>query len=363
MPELGQNIQYTDPSQTGYYNQEETQQVKYPSQPQHVPLARQKVSPAKSPAKIKVTRARPLETPPGTPAQYQSKAQPTYTIEYTKPNPFADPLLISPYKKQTTSTALSNPVTVQKPMQISKRLDRAPTTVQRNVTIKYNQPDPDSLVQPQPISGLTTKQMPQPVTGPSTKQYLTSTTDPTTTPLAITIKYNQPGPAITGGQTVTKSLMISPPNPAPPTQFSPVDPNRAVLESRGCTCESLTPRAREHVFQGTLQFSLLQTYQGTQLEWKPFLALYAATGPEMYQFQLGRAGHLFYVRGITSLLANSGDKWKMRLNILGSTCEFNSVELEGMFSVVNDSPVHPPSVLPSDILPNSTRKYVITVSQ
>ena len=36
------------------------------------------------------------------------------------------------------------------------------------------------------------------------------------------------------------------------------------------------------VFQGTLQFSLLQTYQGTQVEWKPFLALYAATGPEMY---------------------------------------------------------------------------------
>merc|ERR1719320_2174280 len=119
-----------DLSQEGYYNQEETQQVKYPSQPQR----RQKVSPVKSPAVIRAT-------PPGTPAQYQSKAQPTYTIQYTKPNPFADPLPISPYKKQTSSTALSNPVTVQKPMQVSKQPLRAPTTVQRNVTIKYNQPD------------------------------------------------------------------------------------------------------------------------------------------------------------------------------------------------------------------------------
>jgi len=363
MPELAQNMQYTDSSQVGFYNQEDVKYLSHP-QPQRIPAASQKVSPVKSPSKTKISKVSPVETHPEAHTQYQAKSQPTYTIQYTKPNPFADPLLISPYKKQTSSTALSSPVPVQKPKQVTtQRPARIPSTVQRNVTIKYNQPNPDSLVQPQPISGLTTKQMPKPVTGPTTKQYLSSTTDPTTTPLAITIKYNQPGPAVAGGQTVTKSMLISPPNPAPPTQFSTVDPNRVVLESRGCTCESLTPRVREHVFQGTLQFSLHQSYQGTQLEWKPFLALYAATGPEMYQFQLGRAGHVFYVRGVTSLLANSGDRWKMRLNILGSTCEYNSVELEGMFTVVGESPVHPPSVLPSDILPDSTRKYVITVSQ
>jgi len=369
---------------TSFYNQAEIQQDEYLCQStQPRTLVRQNVSQSvKNPAKSKMIKVVPVETHEASTVQYQTKAQPTYTIQYTKPNPFADPLLISPYKKQTSSTALSAQAPVQKPKKIIiqrpvgvRAQKQSPTTqmqtnqqnhqpsLYRPVTIKYNQPSLESLLQPQPITGVTTKQLPQLVSGPTTKQFISSTTDPNTTPLAITIKYNQPGPAIDGDQTVTQSILVSPPNPAPTSPLTSVDQNRIVLESRGCTCRSLTPRSREHVFEGILDFSLMQNYQGTQLEWRPFLALYAASGPEMYQFQIGRAGHIFYVRGVTSLVANSEDRWKINLTTVGSACEYNSVELVGMFYVLGDTAAHPPSVLPSGILPDSARNYVITVSQ
>ena len=34
----------------------------------------------------------------------------------------------------------------------------------------------------------------------------------------------------------------------------------------------------------------------------------------MYQFQLGRSGHVFYIRGVTSMKANMADRWKVQLN-------------------------------------------------
>jgi len=388
------NVHYV--SQSQHYNQVEAQQVEYQTvtqvQPVQIhyskpsPAVRQKVSPIKSP-KTRTIKVSPVKSQVVTTLQHQIKSQPTYTIQYTKPNPFSDPLLISPHKKLTSSTALSSPAPVQKPRQViiqrpnrtqkqatpvhlqaqNPMQVRQPTPTQYNpVTIKYNQPNP-AVFQPQPITGSTTKQMPQPqpLTGPTTKQFLTSSADSSSTPLAITIKYNQPGPPAPGmvmPKIVTRSLLISPPKHPPVKPLISIDEQcRKDLEARGCTCESLTPRAREHVFTGPLKFSLLQNYQGTDLEWKPFLALYAATGPEMYQFQLGRAGNIFYIRGVTSLRANIADRWKVQLTTGDPLHE--PLEVYGVFSVLGEGAGQPPSVLPSDINTEDVKHYILTVSQ
>jgi len=118
---------------------------------------------------------------------------------------------------------------------------------------------------------------------------------------------------------------------------------------------------REHVYTGPLEFSLLKNYQGTKLEWRPFLALFAATGPQMYQFQLGRAGHIFYIRGVTNFKANMGDRWHIKLTS-SDPHQDSSVEVEGAFSMVDEGG-QPPNVLPSDIVQGDVKDYIITVSQ
>lgn len=395
-----QSQQYYNPADGQQFSHVQNVQIQY-SKPSPVsPNVSQKVSPIRSPTKGRQVHQRtikvsPVKSQPVANVQYQAKAQqPTYTIQYTKPNPFSDPLLISPYKKLTSSTALSSPAPlpvqkprpviiqrptraqIQKPAQVQLQAP-SPTQLQKPnpkqyhpVTIKYNQPAPQSIpaqFQPQLITGFTTKQIPQPqpLSGPTTKQFLTNSgqADPSTTPLAITIKYNQPGPAVAGSitpKTVTRSMLISPPpKPAPAPSFPSID--QKCLEAQGCTCETLTPRAREHVFTGPLQFSLLRKYKGTDLEWRPFLALYAATGPEMYQFQLGRSGHVFYIRGVTSMKANMADRWKVQLNSADPLQDL--VEVQGVFSVLGEVGGHPPSVLPSVIVDGDVRHYIITVSQ
>ena len=91
------------------------------------------------------------------------------------------------------------------------------------------------------------------------------------------------------------------------------------------------------------------------------MALYAATGPEMYQFQIGRAGHIFYIRGVTNYRANMGDRWHVQLNS-SDPLQDTPVEVQGVFSMLEEGG-QPPSVLPSDIVHSEVRHYIITVSQ
>ena len=82
-------------------------------------------------------------------------------------------------------------------------------------------------------------------------------------------------------------MLISPPKRSLPLATLPaIEQALKVLEARGCSYETLTPRTREHLFTGPLQFSVMKNNQGTSLEWRPFLALHAATGPEIYKFQI-----------------------------------------------------------------------------
>ena len=81
----------------------------------------------------------------------------------------------------------------------------------------------------------------------------------------------------------------------------------------------------------------------------------------MYQFQLGRSGHVFYIRGVTSMKANMADRWKVQLNSADPLQDL--VEVQGVFSVLGEVGGHPPSVLPSVIVDGDVRHYIITVSQ
>jgi len=136
---------------------------------------------------------------------------------------------------------------------------------------------------------------------------------------------------------------------------------RKVLEARGCRCEGLLS-VQEHSYTGPLSFSLLKNYVGNDLEWRPFLALFAANGTEMYQFQLGRAGHVFYIRAGTSHIENCRDRWSIQLSSPG--CQV--VTKGGLFTYLGpdmgDS-CTPPHVLPTSIGPGDIRQYTVTVVQ
>lgn len=77
--------------------------------------------------------------------------------------------------------------------------------------------------------------------------------------------------------------------------------DRKVRAARGCRCEDVDWSGGEHVSQGALELSLLRDYRGPGLQWKPFLAVYAPQGPAMFEFELGRADQLFYLRAFSSI--------------------------------------------------------------
>jgi len=145
------------------------------------------------------------------------------------------------------------------------------------------------------------------------------------------------------------------------------DNNRQkVLEARGCRCEILDSSVQEHSFNGPLHFSLLKNYSGSNLEWRPFLSLFAATGPEMYQFQLGRAGHIFYIRAVTSHIENCRDHWTIQLINTSVLIEEEMVSKGGLFTYTGECGGEsdtPPHVLPPSIGPGDIRHFIISVTQ
>jgi len=291
-----------------------------------------------------------------------AKSTPTYTIQYTKPNPFSGNV-IRPSKKESYcapprgKSKGSRSGSGYPTAQLKVREENSLIVNPRSKIYRSEEFDNDSeyqqnatLVHPQPIPALgSTKQ------SKHTVNVMESSSS--STPLAVTIQYNNPGRAMEGSitpQTITRSFMVS------ATGSSVADQSRKGLENGGCVCVSLTPRKREHAFQGVLEFSLLGIHHGSALGWTPFLAIFAATGPEMYQFQLGRSGGAFYIRGVTELRANTSDKWSVVLNGADTS---ETVEIHGVFSMLGEGGAYSHVSLPSNIVQGDRRQYTIVVSQ
>lgn len=143
--------------------------------------------------------------------------------------------------------------------------------------------------------------------------------------------------------------------------FPPADPQDSVFSPnapcplRGCRLEMISLGSRELKYSGELSFTLMKEYTGSALQWRTFLQLgigaEAATNP-LYQFQVGRAGHVFYIRALTHRQDRCGHRWQMELRSEVST----PISLGGEFSMSG-----PPCVLPMDIRPGDVREYNIKV--
>ena len=72
-------------------------------------------------------------------------------------------------------------------------------------------------------------------------------------------------------------------------------------EELGCRCEDLIWNNRnQYTLTGELEFNMHKNYRGPGLEWRPFLTLYSPYDPPIYEFEVGRAGHLFYFRAFST---------------------------------------------------------------
>lgn len=129
---------------------------------------------------------------------------------------------------------------------------------------------------------------------------------------------------------------------APPLKRAPHHP-----ALRGCRFEPLEP-FRNQRFDGRLTFSMLKDYSGNSLEWRSFLQLGQSRTPGMGKFtlQLGRAGQVFYLRGVGE---SGGHSW--HLHIL-RTPQADAVDVRGQFG----SP-GAPHVLPLNIQSGDIRDY------
>jgi hypothetical protein len=77
------------------------------------------------------------------------------------------------------------------------------------------------------------------------------------------------------------------------------------MPARDTLC--IQPQTGEHVSLGSLHFGLLADYRGPGLEWRRFLTICADNnGEDLYMFDVGRAGQLFYVRAYTEREAEQG---------------------------------------------------------
>ena len=76
--------------------------------------------------------------------------------------------------------------------------------------------------------------------------------------------------------------------------------DRRLRESRGCHTDDLRWEDSMHCSTGILKLSVLDDYRGPGLEWKPMLAVYVPNGPATYEFEIGRAGDMFYLRAFSA---------------------------------------------------------------
>jgi len=117
---------------------------------------------------------------------------------------------------------------------------------------------------------------------------------------------------------------------------------------------------KEHMSIGVLHFGLHSTYRGPGLEWRPFLGLCTPEGggPVMYEFELGRAGHYFYIRAFTSFQSCHHHKWEVLLTNSDTHSFDSSIEMEGKFDVAG---AEPPKVLPASFDVSDSRSYKIVI--
>ena len=113
----------------------------------------------------------------------------------------------------------------------------------------------------------------------------------------------RPGPSNTS---LAIAHPLQSPPPAPPLKRAPHHPGL-----RGCRFEPLEP-FRDQRFDGRLTFSLFKDYSGNSLEWRSFLQLGQSRTPGMGKFtlQLGRAGQVFYLRGMGE---SGGHSWHLHI--------------------------------------------------
>ena len=104
----------------------------------------------------------------------------------------------------------------------------------------------------------------------------------------------------TSNENLTLSHPIQSLPPAPPLKRAPHHP-----ALRGCRFEPLES-FRDQRFDGTITFSMLKDYSGHKLEWRSFLQL-----GQRFTLQLGRAGHVFYLRGLGE---EKGHQWHLHIS-------------------------------------------------
>ena len=110
----------------------------------------------------------------------------------------------------------------------------------------------------------------------------------------------RPGPS---NMSLTIAHPLQSPPSAPPLKRAPHHPGL-----RGCRFEPLEP-FRDQRFDGRLTFSLFKDYSGNSLEWRSFLQL-GQTGVGKFTLQIGRAGTVFYLRGLGE---EAGHKWHLHI--------------------------------------------------
>lgn len=119
----------------------------------------------------------------------------------------------------------------------------------------------------------------------------------------------------------------------------------------------LEPPTGEHVSVGRLPLDLLATYSGPGMEWRRFLTICSpATAGELYLFDVGRAGHLYYLRAYTEDGAAVGAHW--RLQICTQNAAAAAVLLEGDINAVGGGP---PRLLPSALRKVHDQTFRITI--
>jgi hypothetical protein len=141
----------------------------------------------------------------------------------------------------------------------------------------------------------------------------------------------------------------SPPAVQPPAPGGP---------PRGCRLEAADPGALDLAYSGPLAFTLMKDYSGSGLEWRTFLQI-----DSLYKFDVGRAGHVFYLRAWAAGPEGAGHTWRLELAAAGQARggarpASDAVHLGGVFSLAGT-----PFVLPLGVRPGDVRDYHVTISR
>jgi hypothetical protein len=122
---------------------------------------------------------------------------------------------------------------------------------------------------------------------------------------------------------------------------------------------SLEPATGEHVSVGRLPLDLLATYSGPGMEWRRFLTICSpATAGELYLFDVGRAGHLYYLRAYTEEGAAVGAHWRLQIGAESQNAAAAAVLLEGDINAVGGGQ---PRLLPSALRKAHDQTFRITI--